>query len=261
MASAVREGEASVSVSVKGQRVNETPRARVLCVVLARAGSKGLPGKNVLPLGGKPMVAWTIEHARGSRCVTDVVLSTDGPAIAAVGRSMGVSVIERPAELASDTATVDSAARHAVRMREEMTGESARVVVILYANVPLRPSDLTDRAVGKLVETGADSVQSVCPVGKMHPYWMKKLGGAGDVLEPYVENTVYRRQDLPAVYMLDGGMIAVTRDSLFTEVAGEPHAFLGRDRRAVVTEPGEVVDIDSMADLRVAEAMLAARGG
>jgi len=76
----------------------------------------------------------------------------------------------------------------------------------------------------------------------MHPYWMKKLGGpTGDELQMYEDNRVYRRQDLPPVYMLDGGIIAVTRRSLFTTVPGAPHAFLGRDRRAVVTQPGEVV--------------------
>jgi len=135
-------------------------------------------------------------------------------------------------------------------------------VVILYGNVPLRPVSLIDDAIEKLIATGADSVQSVCPVGKMHPYWMKRVGGADhpdDALMMYEDNAVYRRQDLPPVYMLDGGIIAVTRANLITVVEGEPHAFLGRDRRAVVTSPGEVIDIDSDVDLEYARALLQRR--
>jgi N-acetylneuraminate synthase/N,N'-diacetyllegionaminate synthase len=102
-------------------------------------------------------------------------------------------------------------------------------------------------------------VQSVFNVGKTHPWWMRKLGGpGGDALEPYQPNQVYRRQDLPPVYMLDGGIIAARRAALFTVRPGEPHAFLGADRRAIVTEAGQVVDIDSPADLAVAHATMQA---
>lgn len=235
-------------------------KAITLAVILARAGSKGLANKNLLNVGGRPMLAWTVEHARESREVDAVVLSTDSDALVRLAESLGVEVIARPAELAHDTATVDAAARHAVEQYEARHGVRAAVVVILYGNVPVRPVDLTDRAVAKLRETGADSVQSVYSVEKMHPYWMKRLGGdSGDVLEMYEPNAVYRRQDLPPVYMLDGGVIVARRESLFVVEAGQPHAFLGRDRRAVVTQPGEVVDIDSPVDLQVAEAVLRGR--
>ncbi|MFP4145602.1 MAG: cytidylyltransferase domain-containing protein [Phycisphaeraceae bacterium] len=235
---------------------------KTLGVILARAGSKGLPRKNALPLAGRPMIAWTVQHARQSASLSRYLVSTDGEELASIARDAGAEVILRPPELAHDTATVDAAARHALEQAEAEAGETFDAVVILYGNVPLRPADLTDRAVAKLARTGCDSVQSVCPVGKMHPYWMKQLAGdAGDVLEPWVENQVYRRQDLPPVYMLDGGIIAVTRASLLTTAPDQPHAFLGRDRRAVVTEPGEVVDVDTATDLRVAEAILADRGG
>jgi len=230
---------------------------RTLCVILGRAGSKGLAHKNIAPLAGRPLIAWTIDHARAARSVDAIVVSTDGPAIADAARAMDVTVIDRPAELASDTATVDAAARHAVETVERETVDLVDAVVILYANVPLRPAGLIDQAVATLAETGCDSVQSVCPVGKMHPYWMKTLGGpAGDRLEAYQANAVYRRQDLPPVYQLDGGIIAVRRAAVFTVRDGEPHAFLGEDRRAVVTEPGAVVDIDEAKDLALATALV-----
>lgn len=230
---------------------------RVLCVIIARAGSKGLPDKNMADLCGRPMVSYTIEHAFLAERVERVVLSTDGDEIADVGKRYGVDVVARPAELASDTATIDSAVRHGVMVVEEEEGEAYDAVVILYGNVPLRPEGLIDRAIEKLEATGCDSVQSVAPVGKMHPYWMKRLGGeGGDVLEHYQENDVYRRQDLPKVYALDGGLIVVTRSSLFTVVEGRPHAFLGDDRRGVATKGGEVVDIDELKDLAVARAIM-----
>jgi sialic acid synthase SpsE/CMP-N-acetylneuraminic acid synthetase len=234
-------------------------KMKTLCVILARAGSKGLPGKNVMPIAGRPMIAWTIDHAQAATCIDRIVVSTDGEAIAQAARAQGVEVIMRPAGLAGDTATVDAAARHAVQQIEDRASKIEEAV-ILYSNVPVRPADLIDRAVAKRRDTGCDSVQSVCPVGKMHPYWQKKLvpgrEGEHDVIEPFIENAVYRRQDLPPVYQLDGGIIVVRREALFTERDGQPHAFLGTDRRAIVTEPGSVIDVDDMKDAAVAEAVL-----
>lgn len=229
-----------------------------LAVLLARAGSKGLPRKNALPLAGQPMLGWTIDHALASTSLAHVALSTDDPDLAQLARDRGIDAVPRPAELASDTATVDAAARHAVEAVERDRGRPFDAVVILYGNVPVRPRNLTDRATTLLDRTGCDSVQSVCPVGKMHPYWMRTLDPDAR-LARYQPNEVYRRQDLPPVYMLDGGVIAVTRQSLFTTEPGRPHAFLGHDQRAVTTEPGQVVDIDTLTDLRVAEAILAGR--
>ena len=226
---------------------------KALAVILARAGSKGLPHKNRLPVAGKPCLAWTIEHALASSSLDRILLSTDSEEMAKIGRQMGVEVVTRPYEFAHDTATVDAAVRHAVTS----IIDSHDSIVILYGNVPVRPADLTDRALAKLHNAGCDSVQSVCPVGKHHPYWMKSLVGEhDDTLEAYEANSIYRRQDLPPLYQLDGGIIAVRRESLFEVDTHNPHAFLGQDRRAVITQPGEVVDIDGPADRLVAEATL-----
>ncbi len=232
---------------------------QTLCVILARAGSKGLPGKNTRLLGGKPLVAWSIEHARACRSIDRVVLSTDGREIAAVGDQYGIEVIDRPPELAGDTAPVGDAVRHAVETCEAQADGRYDVAVVLYGNVPLRPADLTDRAIVKLISTNAHSVQSVCPVGKFHPYWMKTLGGADhDAILAYQPNRIDRRQDLPPVYQLDGGVIVVRRDPLFSTTSQGPHGFLGSDQRAVVTEPGQVVDVDTARDLSFAQALIGA---
>lgn len=237
-------------------------KTQTLAVILARAGSKGLPEKNARTLKGKPLLAWTIEHAKNSKSLSKIVLSTDGAALAEIARHHGIDVIHRPAALATDDARVQDAARHAVEQVEQNDHTTFGHIVILYGNVPLRPADLTDRAVAKLIQTRADSVQSVCPVGKMHPYWMKILTGENeDVMAPYQPNEIYRRQDLPPVFMLDGGIIAVTRDALMnSEHDDQPHGFLGKDRRAVTTEPGQVVDVDSALDLALADALLSSAG-
>lgn len=237
---------------------------KALTIILARAGSKGVPGKNSALVAGRPCAAWTIEAALGSRLVSRTVLSTDDGGLAVLARKMGAGVVERPSGLATDAATVDDAVRHAVGV---VDADGAGPVVILYANVPVRPEGLIDRAVGLLVESGADSVQSYCPVGKHHPWWTVKVDGEG-ALRPWegdvLYHGVYRRQELPPAFVPDGGVVAVTRSALFLKVAGVkagPHAFLGKDRRAVVTKEGEVVDIDSRVDLMVADALLGDKYG
>lgn len=237
-----------------------------IAVILARAGSKGLPGKNAAPVAGKPCVAWTIEAALRSGAIEHTALSTDGPELLAIGDAFGVHTIERPADLAGDTARVDDAARHAVAWLAErgLRAQPATPIVILYGNVPVRPDGLIDRAVELLVSSGADSVQSYAPVGKHHPWWTARLGGDGRV-RPWegdvLNNGVFRRQDLPPAYIPDGGVLAVTRRALFLEIPGVapgPHAFFGADRRGVVSD-GDVIDIDTHTDLLVAEAVLSTR--
>lgn len=224
---------------------------RTLAVIIGRAGSKGLPGKNALPLAGKPMIVHTIDDARASRTIDRVIVSTDGAAIARAAAEADTEVIDRPASLSSDTATVDDAVRHAV----ETTGDEAAMIVILYANVPVRPDDLIDRAVDMLITTGADSVQSYADVGKHHPWWMVTMDHQGHV-QPHVANAVYRRQDLPRLLIPDGGVIAVSRQSLFTNEPGHPHAFLGADRRGIMSPAGSVIDVDTPMDAIVAESVL-----
>lgn len=251
-----------------------------LAIVLARGGSKGLPRKNALEIGGRACVEWTLEDACEARSVGWVVLSTDDAELRAIGekpewKSRGVRVVERSADLAGDTATVDAAAREALRGWERLTsaergGETHEgPIVILYGNVPIRPQGLIDRAVACLVEHGADSVQSYAPVGKYHPWWMARVDETTGAVRPWegevLNHGVFRRQDLPPVFVPDGGVIVVTRAALMLEIKGVsqasgPHAFFGRDdrRRGVVTREGEVVDIDSRTDLMVARAMVEA---
>jgi CMP-N,N'-diacetyllegionaminic acid synthase len=234
-----------------------------VALILARAGSKGVPGKNIAPIAGKPCVAWTIEYALGS--VGRVAVSTDDARIVDLVRSKypRVNCVARPAELASDTARVDDAARHAIGELEKTWPELKKpeaAVVILYANVPVRPRGLIELALAAMA--GADSVQSYQPVGKNHPWWTARIDPDSKEVRAWegdeLNHGVYRRQDLPPAFVPDGGVLAVTRRALFLEVAGAaagPHAFFGNVRRGIVS-PGPVVDIDTRIDALVADAML-----
>jgi N-acylneuraminate cytidylyltransferase len=237
-------------------------------VILARAGSKGVPNKNVRLLAGRPCIEWTIDAARNAeRVSTNAVSTDDAEGIGAIGARAGCIVIDRPPSLATDTARIDDAARHAIEALEaEGRRNPADPIVILYANVPVRPPDLIDRALALLADAACDSVQSYAPVGKNHPWWTAYLDAdsrvqpwEGDVLN----HNVFRRQDLPPALIPDAGVVALTRPALFLERAGDasPHAFLGRDPRAIVTGEGEVVDIDTEIDFIVADAILSRRAG
>lgn len=230
---------------------------KTLGVILARAGSKGLPGKCMREILGRPLIKYTFDHALAAESLTDVVFTTDCEAASALAVARGIDVVDRPIELATDTATVDSAARHAVQVSEQQHGVTYDVVVLLYGNIPVRSVDIIDRAVRYLQETGADSVRSVAPVTKLHPDWLHKLDG--DKMVPYRANSIYRRQDLEPLYYHDGAVIAVTRESLFSagDYPTDHHAFFGWDRRAIVQDAHETIDVDELVDLRVAEAILA----
>lgn len=233
-----------------------------IAVILARKGSSGLPGKNRAPVAGRPCVAWTFEHALSTPGLDRIGVSTDDAEIGRLAMETGLEFWLRPAELAGATAPIDAAARKAVSRAHEVhhVGRDA-AVMLLYANVPVRPAGLLGRALDLFHQSGCDSVQSYAAVGKHHPTWTARVDGAGRVRPWEGERLfggIYRRQDLEPAYVPDGGVIVVRRSVLdaAANTPELPHAFLGDDHRAVTTEPGEVVDIDLPIDLAVADQVL-----
>ncbi len=239
-----------------------TRSSSAIAIVLARAGSKGLPGKNTAIVAGRPCVLWTLDAAKQAGSIDRVVVSSDDAHVLALAQTNGCETTERPVTLAHDTATIDDAARHAY----EAIGSPDASIVILYANVPVRPAGLIDDALALLESSGCDSVQSYARVGKHHPWWTVRVGGDGQV-SPWegevLYHNCYRRQDLPPAMVPDGGVIALTPDALMRRIGAPegPHCFLGNDRRGVITNEGDVIDIDSRIDLLVADAVLRERPG
>jgi CMP-N-acetylneuraminic acid synthetase len=198
-------------------------------------------------------------HARASRQAADSVhLRARGRCRPAYGHRAD-HLDADPPELATDTATVDAAARHAIESWESRQRAVVGIVALLYGNIPIRAEGLIDRAIELLVKTKADSVRSVARVTKQHPDWLHRLDG--DRMSQYRVNSIYRRQDLEPLFYHDGAVAAVTRRSLFDalKTPDDHQAFLGRERRALVQRPEDAVDVDEPIDLRVAEAILRSR--
>lgn len=224
---------------------------RLFALIPARGGSKGLIRKNLRKFRGTPLVAHAVETARRVAGLERVVVSTDDPEIAEVARRAGADVpFMRPSELATDATPTLPVVQHAVRWLEAH-GAGVDAVVLLQATSPLRTPQQVQAVIRKFVDTGADSVTTVCAV-EHSPYWMQRLDG--DRLRPLMpEGQRYgRRQDLPPVYRLTGAVYVTRRD-----VVMEQGRLLGDDTRAVVVGPRESVDVDDELDLRLCELIAA----
>jgi CMP-N-acetylneuraminic acid synthetase len=230
----------------------------VLGLVTARGGSKGLPGKNLRPLAGKPLMAYTIEAARASGSFDRVVLSTDDAGIAAAGRACGCDVpFIRPPELARDETPHLPVVQHAVRWLEEREGYRPDAVMILQPTSPLRrPEDIRE-AVALLERSGADSVVGVCPVPDHdHPMRTVSIDASGLATlfvtgEP-LGSRINRRQDMPQAWTMNGA-IYLLRASLLS--AAEPSLY-GARTAAYVMSAAFGISIDSLADWAAAERAL-----
>ena len=232
---------------------------RVLGLIPARAGSKGVPGKNTRPLGGRPLIAWTIDAAARARSLTRVAVSTEDEGVAEIARSCGAEVpFRRPAELATDTSPTLPVVLHALDALAAGGEPDYDAVCLLQPTTPLRTAADIDDAVRLLERTGADSVISFTEVGDAHPARMRTLleglrVGPGPVPEP---GGGARRQDLDPFY-LRAGSIYLTR--VATLRSG---SFEGDDCRALLVPPERAVNIDEELDWQWAEHLAArqARG-
>jgi CMP-N-acetylneuraminic acid synthetase len=226
---------------------------RVLGVIPARGGSKGVPGKNIRPLHGLPLIGHTIAAARTSR-LARVVLSTDDAEISRVGRELGAEVpFVRPPELATDKATSLPVMQHALAACEaERGGERYDAVMMLQPTTPLRLASDIDRAIAMLEESGADSVISVVDVLAHHPARMKYLEGDRLIDPPFCEAYENQpRQELRPMFIRNGAIYLTRREVL---LGG---SFKGRDCRGLVMPAERSVNIDTLDDFRHAEWVLA----
>ncbi|MCK5271054.1 MAG: acylneuraminate cytidylyltransferase family protein [Sedimentisphaerales bacterium] len=227
----------------------------VLGIIPARGGSRGVPRKCVRELLGKPVIAYTIAAAIEAERIDRVVVTTDDRKAKEIAKTYNITVVDRPAELAADTARIDDAMRHCCNELEQKDGYKPDVIVLLYANVPVRAEGIIDKTIDHLIRTGADSVQTFAPVGKFHPYWLYQLDS--DHATKYIDNQVFQRQDLPQLYTIDGAVGVVKYEVLMAaQGSDDPHAFWGTDRRGLIQDSHETVDIDTFRDFFLAEAVL-----
>lgn len=188
----------------------------ILGVITARGGSKGLPGKNIKELGGKPLIVYSIEAAQKSKLITHLIVSTDSEEIADVCKRHGADVpFLRPKELAEDMTPHLPVMQHAVTFMEKKLGIVFDYVVILQPTSPLRTVEDIDGTIQKLIDTNAGSAVSLVEITENHPIRIKKFDG--DLVVPYCRGEVFevdRRQDLPVAYKLSGAAYAMKRDTL-----------------------------------------------
>lgn len=227
---------------------------RILAVTLARGGSKSVPRKNIRPIRGVPLIAYTIAEALRSELVTRYIVSTDDEKIREVAmRYGGEAPFLRPAELASDTATSLDAIKHAVAWAEADEGREYDFVVELMVTNPMKTSEDIDAALKKIIDTGADSVIGVVQLEDHHPIRIKKIvdDRIVDFCLPEIPET--RRQDLkPDAYIRNGSIYAVKRDLLMLHNC----RYGTRESRPYVFPPERSVNVDSTIDFLVAEALL-----
>ena len=210
----------------------------VLGLIPARGGSKGIPRKNLAPVGGRPLLAWTVDAARAAGELTRVVVSTDDDEIAAAA---GVEVLRRPSSLAVDDTPMLDVVRHA------LTELSPEVVVLLQPTSPLRRAEHVDAAVRLLLESGADSVVSVVAVP--HRYHPDALM---DVVDGRVvpRGTARTRHEKGLVYARNGPAVLAVR----SERLGDD--LYGGDCRPYVMDQLDSLDVDEPHDLELADLLL-----
>lgn len=221
----------------------------VLGIIPARGGSKRLRGKNRRRLGGKPLVAWTIEAALSAARIDRLVVSSDDEEILAIAGEYSSRIpLRRPADLAGDTSTPIEYVRHALSMFERRGERHFDAVAILQPSSPLTSPDDIDATLELLEASGAETAVTVMQVEHaLHPVKFKRLEGA--TLLPYMEAEAGRMMahELPEVFVRNGSVYATRRDVLDRGVV------ISDDSRAVVMPRERSVDINDAMDLRFAE--------
>jgi CMP-N,N'-diacetyllegionaminic acid synthase len=224
----------------------------ILAVITARGGSKGVPRKNIKKLGGRPLISYTIDIAKKSDLITDLIVSTDDVEIADIARKNGANVpFIRPEELSRDHIPHLPVMKHSIKFMENKLGIMFDYIVILQPTSPFRTKEDLDGTIKKLIDTGADSAVSVVEIEENHPVKIKKL--EGNRVLPYcaeeVEGT--RRQDLPTAYKRSGAVYAMKRDLIMKE-----DKLYGDYIAGYVVPKERSIDIDTPLDWEKAEYML-----
>ncbi|MEO5329188.1 MAG: acylneuraminate cytidylyltransferase family protein [Magnetococcus sp. THC-1_WYH] len=222
--------------------------ARVLAIIPARGGSKGVPLKNVRDFAGKPLLAWTIEAALACREIDRVILSSDHPEIMEVARRHGCEVpFVRPSALASDQATASDVALHALKTLEE----PFHYLLWLQPTSPLRTADDIRAVLAVMEREQCDSCVSVSPAPKP-PEWMFRLN-ADATLSPVIKDvpSASNRQALQPAYVLNGAIYACAIPWFLRE-----KRFVDDATRAVIMDPKHSIDIDTELDFKLGELLL-----
>jgi N-acylneuraminate cytidylyltransferase len=219
-----------------------------LAIIPARGGSKGIPRKNVLPLAGKPLIAWTIEAAKAARRLDRVVVSTDDAEIAAVAQRFGAEVVQRPAEISGDSASSEAALLHVLGHLRESEGYQPEFLTFLQCTSPLTAAEDIDGTIAALLDEKADTAVAVTP---FHYFlWRRDTSGEAVGINHDKRVRLLRQQREPEY--LETGAVYVMRVPGFLETR---HRFFGQTAMYVIP-PERRWEIDEPVDFRIAELLL-----
>lgn len=225
---------------------------KILAIIPARAGSKRIPGKNIKDLGGKPLIAWSIEVTFGIEDIVDCVVSTDSQEIANIAKEYGAMVPGlRPEELSTDTSSTIDVLLHVVESYQKIKG-TVDGVLLLQPTTPFRKMENIQSGIKKFKEHGKQfSVISFSHLD-FHPYWSFKEEGG--FLKPFFsyEELKIRSQDLPKAYRLNGNLYLIPTDWLISKKSLYTESVLP----LIIESRGESIDIDTMDDWLEAENFL-----
>ncbi len=224
---------------------------KILAIIPARGGSKGIVGKNIKELNGKPLIAYTIEEAKKSKYINRIIVSTDNEEIANVSKKYGAEVpFLRPLELAQDDTPTIECVIHMLNVLKENENYIPDYVCLLQCTSPLRTFNDIDGTIEKLLSTGLDSAASVCEV-EVNPYWTNIFNG--ERLEYFLKDgkKISRRQDLPKIYRLNGAVYVAKYDVLKNEMTFESEYTTG-----YVMDKNSSIDIDDIVDFKFAELLM-----
>lgn len=225
----------------------------ILAIIPARGGSKGVPGKNIKLLNGKPLLAYTSEIALQSKYLTEVIISTEDKQIIETAKSLGIKVpFVRPMELAQDNTPTIDAIIHALQWYESQN-IFFDAVCLLQVTSPFRTIDFLNKAIEKFIEKGTDSLVSVQKVPhEYNPHWTFEVNAAGNLKIATGENNIIsRRQELPTAYHRDGS-IYITK----TKVLLKEYSLYGESTAFIESDPEFYVNIDTLQDWEKAEEMI-----
>ncbi len=229
----------------------------ILGIVPARKGSQRLPNKHHIPILGKPMFAYTLEAMRESVTIDRLVISTDDLSLKPLGDQYGFEFIERPAKLATSTAALDDAVRHACRYVKNHHGFVPDTVVVAQGNVPIRPKGLIDYSIDRLRQFPAATAFCTAREIRDRPEWAQSIVDpqSGKAAPFNTQPVSYRFQDLPALYAMDGAIHTVRVSTLFeTEGLRAANAWFGTGLHLLVQEhPMYSLEIDFFDQIVLAE--------
>lgn len=228
---------------------------KTLCVIPARGGSKRLPGKNIMLINGKPLIAYTIGHVQAAKLVDRIVVATDDEDIAKVAKDAGAEIVMRPQEISTDTSPIEDAVRHTIRELYKRDAYESDAVLLPQANIVHRSGTIIDDVISTLAANSKLTAVMSCYEVNQRPEWMKKI--EGEILVPRMECSSVRQQELPKYYLADGAATAIkTYVVMETEGLSGVHKFCGEAIGYVIQDRIFGVEVDDRDDVLAAEVLL-----